>query len=77
MGRPPAGDSGEKVSGYARMTIRMKPATKARVKALCTVTKLPAWRIVEQALAGYIDNLPAEDRRAFDTLARKIKTRQK
>ena len=73
LGRPPAGDAGEKVRDYARMTVRMKLATKDRIQALSIVTKLPVWRIVEQALGGFIENLSDEDRRAFQSLARKMK----
>jgi len=58
------------------MTVLIKPVTRARVKALCSMTGLPAWRIVEQALVGYINNLPAEDRRALESLAKRITARQ-
>ena len=76
-GRPPAGDSGEEVRGYARMLILMKPATKAQVKTLCSFTGLPAWRVFEQALAAYIKSLPAEDRRVLEALAERIDAKQK
>ena len=67
------GEGGEKVADYAKMTIRMKPVTKDRMQAASIVTKLPAWRIVEQALGGYIENLTAQDRRAIESLTRELR----
>ena len=78
LGRPPAGDSGEKISeDYVRVTIWMKPAMRAQMKALCSLTGIPGWRIVDRALAEYIKRQPAADRRALETLAERIEARQK
>ena len=76
-GRPPAGDAGEEVRGYAKMTVLMKPATKAQLTALCSLTGLPAWRIIDQALGEHVKNLPAEDRRALEGLAQRVEARNK
>jgi predicted transcriptional regulator len=75
-GRPPAGDTGEEVRGYPKMTVMMKPATKAQLKALSLMTRKPAWRILDQALADYVKALPAEDRRALESLAKRVEARQ-
>ena len=73
MGRPPAGDDGEKVGEYARMTVRMKLATKDRLQAASSVTKLPVWRIVEQSFGQFLEKQSDDDRRAIESLTRKLK----
>jgi hypothetical protein len=75
-GRPPAGDAGEEVRGYPKLTVLMTPSMRAQLSALCSMTRKPAWRLIDQALAFYIKSLPAEDRRALEGLASRVEARQ-
>lgn len=75
-GRPPAG-TGEDgkpqlVSRYPKLTISMKPATKARLEAASTLSRLPAWRIVDEALGRYMETVSPEDRKAIESMARRM-----
>jgi hypothetical protein len=77
MGRPPAGDAGEEVQSYPRLSLWMKPALKAQLTALSSMTGQPAWRIIDQALSQHIKALPAADRRALEGLAQRVEARNK
>ena len=72
QGRPPAGDRGEFSSEYPTLTITMKASTKARLEALRSITREPAWRIIDEALAEYFRALPAKDRKAMEAVADRV-----
>ena len=76
-GRPPAGrsDSGspELVSKYPKLTISMKPDTKARLEAYSTLTRRPSWRIVDEALRDFLENIPADDKWAVEGMAKRMR----
>lgn len=76
-GRPPAGDAGEPIRGYPRLSLWMRPELKAQLTALSSMTRVPAWRIIDQALTAHIKALPAEDRQPLDSLAKRVVARQK
>ncbi len=80
-GRPFAGTAQdgtpERVTDYGKITILMKPATKARLDALSTLMRLPAWRIVDDALGRYLEGtVSAEDRKTVESMAAGIERRQ-
>jgi hypothetical protein len=58
-GRPSAGvRAGEKVSDYKRFTIRLPDDSLAALDAIARVTKVPAWRVMVDALAAYHGERP-------------------
>src|SRR6266700_2375493 len=59
-GRPPGVDT----SG--RLTIQMRPATKARLESLGAFEQRPLWQIVDAAIHLCIGTLPEADRRAVE-----------
>ena len=69
-GRPPAGVSADgtpvNVRQYPRLTISMKPETRLRLEVAHTVTGQPVREIVEAALQGYLERLPAKHRKAIE-----------
>ena len=65
VGRPPAGHAGEKTSEYAQITVRLPRATKGLLDAITGMTGMPAWRVLEKALAAYVRELPAEEQRVL------------
>ena len=78
LGRPPAGiapdGKPEKTSEYPKLTVSIRPATKARLDAVTALEKKPAWRVVEDGITLYVDKLPPEDRRMVDAIARRART---
>ncbi|MCP3959255.1 MAG: hypothetical protein GY719_15500 [bacterium] len=70
-GRPPAGPDGSKVADLPRISLRLEPATKNLLEAAAKVTGRPAWRIGQDAIAAYLAELPAKERRQATALARK------
>jgi len=63
MGRPAAGLRGEKVSQYPQVMIRLPHQTKAALDALSGATGTPIWRLIDLAVATYLDSLPEAQRR--------------
>jgi predicted DNA-binding protein len=82
VGRPPAGArSGEKVKDYPQLSIRLPAEVKARLQALSSVSSVPQWRIIAEAIDCYFDSRPEAERRIVDELAgrariRRLKKRQ-
>jgi hypothetical protein len=65
----------EMVSRYPRLTLTMTPATRARLEAASMLTRQSAWKVVEEALVSFVERLPPEDRKAIESLARRIEER--
>ena len=74
-GRKAAGHGGEKVSGYAQITLRLPAAPKSLLDAITAMTGLPAWRIVERALAAYVRELSTDEQRVL-TLVRQHRAKR-
>jgi len=75
MGRPPSGEDGSLVSEYPKLTITMRTETKARLEALRSLQREPAWKIIDAALESYFKALPLKDRKALETIADRLKDR--
>ena len=63
MGRPPVGSDGEKVSEYPQVMIRLPRETKATLDALSGLTGTPIWRLIDQAVAVYVEQMPPAQRK--------------
>jgi hypothetical protein len=63
------------VSRLPKMTISMKPPTKARLEAYSTLSRMPAWKIVDEALKQFLETIPAEDKWAVEGMAKRIEAR--
>jgi CheY-like chemotaxis protein len=65
QGRPPAGrNPGERVTEYPRFALRLPSVAHERIQALATISGLPQWRVLSDAIDLYIGQLP-EDQRAL------------
>jgi predicted DNA-binding protein len=62
VGRPPAGEDGEKVKDYPQLSIRVPLEFKARLTALSAVTGLAQWRVIVQAINCFNEDLPKSER---------------
>jgi hypothetical protein len=69
-GRPPAGDDGEAVHKYPRLTMRLPGATLAALDAWQAATKTPRWRLIDRAINDAIGALPEAQRRAIAAVKR-------
>jgi predicted transcriptional regulator len=75
-GRPPAGlKPGERVSGYAQLTIRLPQDAHLQLRAVATVKRVPSWRIVHDALQDYLRALPDAERRRVAAMRRELADR--
>ena len=63
LGRPPVGTDGEKVSEYPQVMIRLPRETKATLDARSGLTGTPIWRLIDQAVAAYVDHMPEPQRK--------------
>ena len=73
-GRPPEGlgtkGEPERIRDYPRQLFTLRPATKARLRAMAEHEDRAEWRIVEDAITLYFERLSPKDRRAIETAAR-------
>jgi len=75
VGRPPAGArAGEKVKDYPQLSIRLPTEVKARLQALSLIASRPQWRIITDAIACYVRDLPEPGRRMVEELAGRAQT---
>ncbi|MEN6532410.1 MAG: hypothetical protein ABFD89_02035 [Bryobacteraceae bacterium] len=75
-GRPPAGigkdGKPEMTSKYPKLSIAIRPSTKAALSAVATLEDRPVWLIVEDGIRRYIEGLTPEDRRIVDAIASRV-----
>jgi hypothetical protein len=61
VGRPPAGDAGERVKDYPQVSFRLPIEVRDKLRALSTVRKQPQWRLVVESLECYLRDLPRRE----------------
>jgi len=62
VGRPPAGDGGERVKDYPQVSFRLPKAARDKLLALSIVRKQPQWRLIVDSVECYLRDLPSRDR---------------
>ena len=74
-GRPPEGlgkkGEPERIRDYPRRLFTMRPSTLARLRAISDHEDRAEWRIIEDALHLYLEQMPAESRRAVERIAKR------
>ncbi|MGA3026955.1 MAG: hypothetical protein ABSF98_19535 [Bryobacteraceae bacterium] len=77
-GRPPEGlgKKGEpdRIRDYPRQLFTMRPATKARLKAIAEHENRSEWRVVEDSIASYFEHMTPKDRRTVEAIFRRAAT---
>ena len=58
VGRPPAGDGGERVKDYPQVSFRLPKSARDTLIALSKVRKLPQWRLIVDSVECYVRDLP-------------------
>ncbi len=71
-GRPPSGPAGEPVSRYPQMTIRIPRETKDQLQALATLRRIPAWKVVDEAVRAFVQALRDAERRVIEKFAERM-----
>lgn len=70
VGRPPAGArSGEKVTDYPQLSVRLPPDAVHRLQALSIVSRQPQWRLIADAIECLIDRQADADRQMVEQIA--------
>ena len=74
-GRPPEGlgEKGEpnRIRDYPRQLFTMRPATKARLKAIAEHESRSEWRVVEHSITAYFDQMTPKDRRSVEAILKR------
>jgi hypothetical protein len=81
-GRPPAAvnerGEPEATSKWDQLGFRVRPSTKAMLDGLGALDKRPLWQLFETLLLTHVANLPAEDRKLIDLVAkRRLRTKRR
>jgi predicted DNA-binding protein len=61
VGRPPAGDRGERVKDYPQVSFRLPKTSKDKLAALSKVRKQPQWRLIVESVECYLRDLPRHE----------------
>ena len=75
IGRPPAGEDGEKVKDYPQLSIRLPLDVRAKLQALAMVTTRPQWRLITDAIECYLAERPDHERRMVEELVGRARAR--
>lgn len=70
IGRPPAGESGEKVKEYPQLSVRLPRKVRDQLVALGELRRQPQWRLIVEAVECYLRDLDADERRQLDQLVK-------
>ncbi|HET7619890.1 MAG TPA: hypothetical protein VFK20_15390 [Vicinamibacterales bacterium] len=71
-GRPPSGPGGQKVSQYPQLTVRLPAETKAKLNTLSLLTGHPIWKLLDQAVEAYVQNMPEPERSRLGAIAERL-----
>ncbi len=61
VGRPPAGDDGERVKDYPQVSFRLPTEARDKLLALSQVRKQPQWRLIVESVECYLRDLPRQE----------------
>ena len=70
VGRPPAGDRGERVKDYPQVSFRLPKPTRDKLVALSLVTKQPQWRLIVESVDCYLRELSRNERAQVGRMTR-------
>lgn len=62
VGRPPAGDRGERVKDYPQVSVRLPARVRDKLLALSHVRQQPQWRLIVESLECYLRDLPRQEK---------------
>jgi hypothetical protein len=68
VGRPPAGDRGERVKDYPQVSFRLPKTARDKLIALSKVRKQPQWRLIVDSVECYLRVIPRHEQRQIARL---------
>jgi predicted DNA-binding protein len=71
VGRPPAGDRGERVKDYPQVSFRLPKQSRDKLIALSKVRKQPQWRLIVESVECYLRDLPRQEQAQIARLLNK------
>jgi hypothetical protein len=71
VGRPPAGDHGQRVKDYPQVSFRLPKESRDKLAALCEVRKQPQWRLIVDSVECYLRDLPRHERAVISRILTK------
>ena len=74
VGRPPAGDRGERVKDYPQVSFRLPKASRDKLLALSKVRKQPQWRLIVESVECYLRDLPREEQAQINRMVTRRRT---
>jgi predicted DNA-binding protein len=57
VGRPPAGERGERVKDYPQVSVRLPQSARDKLVALSKVRRQPQWRLIVESVECYLRGL--------------------
>jgi hypothetical protein len=61
VGRPPAGDRGERVKDYPQVSFRLPKAARDKLIALSRMRNQPQWRLIVESVECFLRDLPRHE----------------
>jgi predicted DNA-binding protein len=77
IGRPPAGERGERVKDYPQVSVRLPRVVRDRLLALSQLRSQPQWRLIVDSVECYLRDLAPEERREVERLVRQTTQRRR
>jgi hypothetical protein len=77
IGRPPAGERGERVKDYPQVSFRLPKTSRETLVALSVVRKQPQWRLIVDSVECYLRELPRSEQAQVTRLVSKLKRVQR
>jgi len=68
VGRPPAGDRGERVKDYPQVSFRLPKSSRDKLVALSEVRKQPQWRLIVESVECFLRDLPRQEQAQIATI---------
>ena len=75
VGRPPAGDGGQRVKDYPQVSFRLPKESRDKLVALSQVRKQPQWRLIVDSVECYLRDLPRQERALISRIVTKKRSR--
>jgi hypothetical protein len=75
VGRPPAGDGGQRVKDYPQVSFRLPKESRDKLVALSQVRKQPQWRLIVDSVECYLRNLPRHERALISRIVTRKRSR--
>ena len=74
IGRPPAGDRGERVKDYPQVSFRLPKPSRDKLLALSKVRKQPQWRLIVDSVECYLRDLPRHEQAQINRMVNSGRT---